>query len=101
MKLRAMYLVVMCALGACAVDSADVAEPATEDVTPTSPDKADKADNDGTSSIIGRCSPRSLGVCANASFGSLCSISPARWCLPSNELPDGSILCGCQSQSTI
>jgi hypothetical protein len=103
MKQLALCLVPILALVACGVDSSDITETSSSQETMSAEPNASGALNPsaGSPSLLGTCSTRSPAICSGATIGSVCSSSPRRWCLPANELPDGSILCGCQSQSTI
>lgn len=79
-------------LAACAVES-DPAERAREQGVAAPPVDLPEG--------IGSCSPRSLGFCAGQPIGTICHASPRLFCLPSNEAPDGGVLCGCQGESSI
>lgn len=102
MKQLALCLLSTLVLVACGVDSSDVTETSSSDEVKAAP-RANSELNPSVDSpsILGTCSTRSPAICAGATIGSVCHIGPTRWCLPSNELADGSILCGCQTQSTI
>jgi len=103
MKQLALCLAPILAFVACGVDSSEVTEtsPSHEEMNTAPSENSELTPGAGSPSLLGACSTRSPSPCAGATIGSVCHISPTRWCLPSNELPDGSILCGCQTQSTI
>jgi hypothetical protein len=95
MKKLAMCLALV--LAACGVDAADPGD----DAAPTSSSESELSAPAPAVIPPARCAPQSPGLCANAAFGTTCRLSPRLSCLPADELPDGEILCNCQSQSTI
>ena len=103
MKQLAWCLVSILALVACGVSSPDVTEASSsQQQLNTEPNVSAEPNTSVTSPfLLETCSTSSPGICAGATIGSICHVGPTRWCLPANELPDGSILCGCQTQSTI
>lgn len=79
-------------IAACAVESAPPEDTRAQDITAAPVDQ---------SALVGTCSPLSLGFCAGQSIGTTCHTGPRLFCLPSNEAPDGGVLCGCQGNSSI
>lgn len=102
MKQLALCLTPILALIACGVDSSNTTETSSSDEIKAAPSATSELTPSVDSpSLLGTCSTRSPAICAGATIGSICHSGPTRWCLPANELPDGGILCGCQTQSTI
>lgn len=97
-KCLAPFLVLV----ACGVDSPDVMEAALStpsgelDVRPMTAGPDEVAP---PPSVLSTCSASSPGICSGASIGEACGIGPV-WCLPAQDLPDGTAFCICQSQST-
>jgi hypothetical protein len=108
MKRLIKCLAPLLVLVACGVESPDIIEstPSTQSVessTPVAPEASTttaEPDKVGApQSLLDTCAAISPGICSNASIGEFCGIGP-RWCLPAQDLPDGSIFCLCQSQAT-
>lgn len=103
MKQLALCLAPILALVACGVDSSDVTETSSsrEEMNTAPSVNSELKPGVDSPSLLGTCSTRSPSICAGVTINSVCHIGPTRWCLPTNELPDGGILCGCQTQPTI
>jgi hypothetical protein len=96
-------LVPFLVLVACGVDSPDVIEAAPS--TPSgelevrSTARADPEAVAAPPSLLSTCAASSPGICSGASIGESCGLGPL-WCLPAQDLPDGSTFCICQSFAT-
>jgi hypothetical protein len=104
MKFQLICFASVLALAACGVDSSpSTTDPAVDDPEAAQPQGDPEASTQGfdSLSIKGTCSTLSPGFCSGQAINTTCSLSPRRWCLPAQELPNGDIFCLCQAQSTI
>jgi len=102
MKIK--FLVPLLFLVACGVESAEdvgrTPSPSSAEIEEASTARSELNGSEPPSLLVETCAASSLGGCANARVGTVCGTAPARWCLPAQELPDGSMFCRCQSHST-